>query len=136
MNGSLGIFITAYPDPFPFLVCLKRKIGKETVSFNFEVDREGNGEWKKLKSIEVGPGETINFPFEANEKGEWIRVSSNKDTKGTVHFAYTDLNRFPEATDPLFNGLAKVGSDSFSGGLLYGLGDNRRALGILAGNII
>src|SRR5690606_35952790 len=64
-----------------------------------------------------------------------IRIQSNKDTQGTIHFSYTDLGSFQNDPDPIFSGLAKVGSESLSGGLLYGLGDDRRALGILAGTI-
>jgi hypothetical protein len=109
--------------------------GKDAVTFDFEVDREGNGEWEKIKSVTVGPGKTATWAFDANEQGEWIRVQSNQDTKGTIHFTYTDLENFQKDTDHIFSGLAKVGAKSLTGGLLYGLGDNRMALGILAGTI-
>lgn len=109
--------------------------GKEEVTFRFEVDRNGNGKWEPFKSIDVQPGETVSLPFDQSDAGEWIRVISNKDSHGTIHFTYTDLPRFQDSSDPLFRGLARVGQGNSTGGLLYGLGDNRRALGVLAGEI-
>ncbi|EKB51358.1 hypothetical protein [Cecembia lonarensis] len=110
--------------------------GSSETEFVFEVEIEGNNTWKSLTSQKVRPGEThlINFP--SNEKGEWIRVRTDKDTKATVHFSYNNgvkSKSFGEAD--LFNGVAKVNQESSVGGLLYGLGDNRRALGIVAGKI-
>src|SRR5690606_32320448 len=80
-------------------------------------------------------GESVHIEFDSRERGEWIRVRTDKNTKGTVHFSYTDLSRFQETMDPLFEGLAMMGEGPSTGGLLYGLGNNRRALGILAGGI-
>src|SRR5690606_21607276 len=34
--------------------------------------------------------------------------------------------------DPIFDGLRSISQSSYNGGLLYGLGDNRRALGLAA----
>src|SRR5690606_32136986 len=109
--------------------------GKQPVSFAFEVDRNGNGHWEPLERIVAKAGESVHIEFDSREKGEWIRVRTDKNTKGTVHFSYTDLSRFQENMDPLFEGLAMMGEGPSTGGLLYGLGNNRRALGILAGGI-
>jgi len=108
--------------------------GKIPVSFSFEIDKEGTNKWTPLRSVDVAPGESLPVVFE-NIEGEWIRVVCNESTKATVHFSYTDTGRFPKAIAPIFNGLATLGDDHYSGGLMYGLGDNRRALGILAGDI-
>ncbi|WP_207505269.1 hypothetical protein [Telluribacter humicola] len=110
--------------------------GKETVSFNFEVDRNGNGQWTSIQKVDAAPGKAQYLMFTPQEKGEWIRVTSNKPTQATVHFTYTDASRFNTKADPLFKGIATINNQSSTGGLLYGLGDNRRALGLLAGKMV
>lgn len=109
--------------------------GKNPVTFDFEVDRQGNGRWVSLRKINAEPGVAVSIGFPQNEKGEWIRVTSDNTTMATVAFTYTDDSRFYREDQSLFEGLATVESDVSSGGLLYGLGDNRRALGILAGTV-
>ena len=107
--------------------------GAKPVTFTFEVDQKGDGNWSELNKIEVGPGETGQLNFDSSDKGEWVRVTSDKNTTGTIQFTYTDQSRFPNQMDTMFNGIAEVGSDTYLGGLLYGLGNNRRALGVSAG---
>ncbi|WP_053183939.1 hypothetical protein [Sunxiuqinia dokdonensis] len=107
--------------------------GKATVSFSFEVDQKGNNSWTPLKSVELKSGESANVIFKDNEIGEWIRVSTNNDTKATVHFFYAQNDARDGDVDPIFNGLADTAEGSTKAGLLWGLGENRRALGILAG---
>jgi hypothetical protein len=106
--------------------------GNEEVTFTFEVDTYGNGTWKKLRSVIVSAGQSKNISFLATEKGEWIRVKSNKNTTATVHFNYTDDTRFVASADKIYKGLSSINEDQLSGGLLYALGDKRRKLGILA----
>ncbi|HBL77676.1 MAG: hypothetical protein A2W90_02795 [Bacteroidetes bacterium GWF2_42_66] len=107
--------------------------GKATVSFNFEVDKSGDNIWNPLKSVELKSGEALDVAFAENETGEWVRVSVNRETKATIHFYYAEKDKRSIQTDPVFAGLADVGKSKTSAGLLWGLGDNRRALGILAG---
>jgi hypothetical protein len=71
--------------------------------------------------------------FTAAETGEWIRVKSNRATTATLSFNYSDASRFQATTDKMFTGLTKINSSNYSGGLMYGLGDNRRSMGLLAG---
>ncbi|MEI7831507.1 MAG: hypothetical protein WCI31_17135, partial [Prolixibacteraceae bacterium] len=107
--------------------------GKQTITFSFEVDEKGNNSWKSLKSISVKSGEAVNLPFTATEKGEWVRVKVDGATKGTVQFSYDQKELRKNAPDPIFTGLANLNLTNTSGGLLWGLGENRRKLGILAG---
>ncbi|MGV3504035.1 MAG: hypothetical protein ACO1O1_10025 [Adhaeribacter sp.] len=109
--------------------------GAVAATFKFEVDREGKGKWTTIKTVRAEPGKALGVTFEAQEKGEWVRVSSDKATQATVHFSYTDDRQVSPAAGNLFGGLSEVGSTTYTGGLLFGLGNNRRALGILAGNI-
>ena len=106
--------------------------GKQPVTFTFEVDESGHNEWKTLKSVTVNAGEAEAVPFSASEKGEWIRVKADRNTMATVSFNYTSTDSRPTSPDPIYKGLAPVDAKSATGGLLYGLGDDRRALGLLA----
>lgn len=109
--------------------------GKQPVTFTFEVDEAGTNNWKTLKSITVNPGKAASVPFAADEKGEWIRVKSDKNTEATASFSYTTTDNRPVQAAPMYRGLASAKEKELTGGLLYGLGDNRRALGVLATTI-
>ncbi len=109
--------------------------GKQPVSFTFEVDEAGNNNWKSFKSLVVKAGESANVPFVSTDKGEWIRVKTNQDTKATVHFSYTQTDLRGTTPDAMFAGVAKLSASETNAGLLWGLGDNRRKLGVLAGTV-
>jgi hypothetical protein len=100
------------------------------VNFSFEVDRRGNGNWEELKRVNVrGKGSTL-VDFSEDETGEWVRVIPHKSTHGTVHFSYTEEDRRVTQWEGIFEGLAKVKDYEVVGGLLYGLGNYREALGV------
>lgn len=123
----------------PFLFCgwtnrcgwIKNE-GKQPVTFTFEVDEAGNNSWKTLKSVTVNQGKAAYVPFSAMEKGEWICVKTDKNTLATVSFFYTSSDNRETTSIPIYKGLTPVDNNTTTGGLLYGLGDNRRALGLLA----
>lgn len=128
----------ATSEPFLFAGWAKRiawihNAGNQSVSFNFEADTDGKGHWKSLRTVEVGAGQSVAVTFATNEIGEWIRVKSNRATTATVNFNYSDATRFQPQADKMFNGLASINASNYTGGLIYGLGDNRRAMGLLAG---
>lgn len=106
--------------------------GKEAVEFSFETDAVGNGVWNNSKKVTVEPGSSCFVPFGKEEKGEWIRVSADTDTYASVMFVYGDTDTRTDIPDDIFAGLARIENTPASGGLLYGLGDDRRALGVLA----
>lgn len=105
--------------------------GKQTATFTFEVDETGNNTWKSLKSFTVKADETVNVPF--TEKGEWVRVKTDQATKATVHFSYAQKDNRSNTSDAIFSGLSQVSETETCAGLLWGLGNNRRKLGVLAG---
>jgi len=128
-------------DPFLFAgwdqrMAWVKNEGEQKVSFEFEVDKKGDGNWTSIKSISVSPNQSAEVIFNEEEKGEWVRVKTDRATKGTVHFTYTDQSRYVTSTSPMFSGLAELGETDYFGGLLYGLGDNRRALGVLSGKFV
>ncbi|MGV8094016.1 MAG: hypothetical protein AB2L24_19305 [Mangrovibacterium sp.] len=99
------------------------------------MDEKGNNNWKVFKTVSLEPGEAVHVPFGNNEIGEWVRVSPDKQTKATVHFYYAAHDTRSSDPDILFNGLAHINENTSSGGLLWGLGNNRRKLGVLAGMV-
>ncbi len=126
-------------EPFLFAGWEKRmawiqNAGQEDVTFSFELDVNGKENWKTLRSVLVKAGMSSHISFLPTEKGEWIRVKTNKNTTATVNFNYTDATRWVAGTKPIFKGLSPVGQQDYQGGLLYSLGDKRRKLGLLAGD--
>ncbi|MDD4921622.1 MAG: hypothetical protein PHS30_03980 [Bacteroidales bacterium] len=109
--------------------------GNQPVSYKFEVDPKGNGQWITLKTVSLKAAQAMTVPFEANQKGEWIRVSSDKATKTTVHFYYAAKDLRTTTPDQMFEGLSDLNENTSRGGLLWGVGNNRRMLGILAGTV-
>lgn len=104
--------------------------GSQTVEFIFETDKDGKGKWETLKSVSVPPGSAELMTFSAEETGEWIRAKASAATKATLSFNYSDIDERTAESSAMFEGLAGVDDSKALGGLLYGLGDNRRALGV------
>ena len=89
-----------------------------------------------MKSITLDPGKSSFVSFSSVEKGEWIRVKTDKNTKATVSFNYTTSDQRTTSPEALYAGVATVDKEKVTGGLLYGLGDNRRTLGLLANETV
>ncbi|MCK5210293.1 MAG: hypothetical protein KAQ79_19795, partial [Cyclobacteriaceae bacterium] len=126
-----------YSEPFLFAGWPKRiawisNHGKSEVKFTFEVDKIGDGNWTVLRSDVVKQGQSARIQFSDSESGEWVRVCANNSTKATVQFTYTDEDNRSSTPDIIFNGLALNDENKALGGLLYGLGNDRRALGVSA----
>lgn len=126
-----------YSEPFLFNGWSERSAwiknhGVKKIYCSLEVDRLGNGNWESLKEIEVGRESSIRIAFPNEERGEWIRVKVDKSTEISLEFSYANAEARVTQADEKFNGLSRVGEDNIGGGLLYGLGNNRRKLGISA----
>lgn len=126
-------------EPFLFAGWPKRTAwvsnhGKHEVQFNFEIDKSGDGNWTLLKAVVVKSGLSELMPFPDHESGEWVRVFTDISTRATIEFMYSGDDKRNLMPDPIFNGLALNNKNEVLGGLLYGLGDNRRALGLSARN--
>ncbi len=124
-------------EPFLFAGWNKRMAwlkndGDKEVKFTLQTDTNGKGSWKTIKTFRVGAGESVAYSFPTNQKGEWVRVISDSDTKATAGFAYTGTNNYEQADRALMAGFARTSSSERYGGLMWPLSDNRRALGILA----
>ncbi|MBX3255983.1 MAG: hypothetical protein KF862_17745 [Chitinophagaceae bacterium] len=107
--------------------------GTNNVVFSFEVNKTGDQNWQTIKTLPVKPGETADIEFSKSEAGEWIRVKTDLPAIATVSFNYSPADNREDAPSTIFNGFANVKQHTdVSGGLLYALGDDRRALGIAA----
>ena len=106
--------------------------GDNALNFTFEADVTGNNTWTKIRTVTIPAKGSAMVDFLEQEKGEWIRVTVDKEANVTVSFVYTDSRKRNPANDNMFTGLATLNSTKTQGGLLYSLGQNRRALGILA----
>ncbi|WP_372947276.1 hypothetical protein [Mariniphaga sp.] len=104
--------------------------GSNPVSFLFEVDKSGNQTWENLKTVTLTAGASTNIEFTENESGEWIRVITDTPTTATVSFNYSGPENRQTSPSAKFQGIAGISGSKSIGGLLYGLGDDRRALGI------
>ena len=98
----------------------------------FEVDKNGDGNWEELLKINVLAGESLFVPFEKAQEGVWVRAVSDAGIKADLTFVYAQAETRGTEPDPIFAGLCPVRSDNDSEGFLYGLPDQRRALGVLA----
>lgn len=130
-----------YSEPFLFAGWSKRvswikNEGEVPVTFTYETDKAGNNNWDVLQTISVEPGKSVCITFPANEKGEWIRVKTDKNTIATASFSYTGTDSRSQKPNKMYKGLAGVNeTNQLTGGLLHALGENRRALGILANKV-
>lgn len=123
-------------DPFLFGPWAKRcawirNDGKETVVFQF-LTKGADGKDKVLKTVTVPASDSRFVEFSAADKGEWIRVVADKDTKGSVVFSFASKETRTEEMSPIFAGLSKIGEKHDSEGLMLCLSQNRRKLGVAA----
>lgn len=131
--------VTAHTPSEPFLFagwpkrsCWLQNAGTATVTFTFEIDTDGTGNWQPLTTQIIEAGKNARVAFNRGQSGEWIRVKADRATTATAHFYYADEEERDTKAAPVFTGLASVDQSEVHGGLLYGLGDNRRALGLAA----
>lgn len=131
----------ACSEPFLFAGWTRRcawikNAGNMPTDFVFEVDRKGTGLWEVLTTCNVASGQSAYLAFDAREQGEWIRVRTGSPTRATLSFSYTSADGRTNKPAGIFKGLATKDSETRLDGLLYGLGDNRRALGLVAREVV
>ncbi|HLU92815.1 MAG TPA: hypothetical protein VKZ54_01760 [Membranihabitans sp.] len=106
--------------------------GRNKTTFIFEVDRSGNQIWEYFKTVSVSAGSSEHIEFSEHEIGEWIRVRTNSPTTATVSFNYSGAENRGTSPSAKFQGLSGISDESSLGGLLYGLGNDRKSLGVSA----
>lgn len=128
-SPSEAMLFTGWPKRCAWL----RNDGDKNVKFTFEVS-DGRGKWSKLKSIDLQANSSVFVPFNENDKGEWIRLKTDKPTTASALFSYSDNDTRTTKSSSIFNGLTAVNSNPDSSGLLYCLGNNARKLGVATEN--
>lgn len=108
--------------------------GNNAVQFTFETDQAGDGNWATAQIVSVPARSSLPVIFPTDMPGEWIRAKTNTNTNATLHFSYTGKDGRNTTPDAIFKGLTDASSATTNGGLIYGLGKNRRTLGMLAQN--
>ena len=122
-------------DPFLFSGWPKRSIwlknhGDKQVAVTFEVDISGTKNWEKAFEVTLDGMSVERIDFQDTLKAEWIRLVTNVTANLTGVFSYSDIDQRTTDADPIFQGIGAVEDGPVTGGLLYGLGDNRKVLGL------
>ncbi|RJP21983.1 MAG: hypothetical protein C4527_22565 [Candidatus Omnitrophota bacterium] len=118
-----------YSDPFFFAgfdsrMAHIRHHAEKPVTFQFEADADGSGEWRSVQSVTVPASGYAFHIFDPQMKAEWMRVKTDADCEiVTLVYQFANQDRRENASDVLFNGLAKAG-DPFSTGVIRPRGEN------------
>ena len=127
-----------WSDPYLFAGYQRRGVhlahqSAGPVTFEFEVDRDGHGEWLPLKSVTVPASGYAWCEFPSDEQGQWVRVRLGSDAeKVTAFFQYGNEDRRGLQADPLFDGLAAANAGETIGGLVRARGEDKRTLALIA----
>ncbi|EON75330.1 hypothetical protein ADIS_4243 [Lunatimonas lonarensis] len=135
LNEEVGAGISSEPVLFTgwdHITLWIQNQGSKSAQFTLQIDPSGKGEWQDYRSLDIRPGASEAITFGADEQAEWMRIIPKSATKATAHLAYVTQDNRGTQRDGLFAGVNKVGDQPATGALLYGLGDNRRKLGLAA----
>ncbi len=82
-----------YSDPYLMYGFDKKSVhlyhdAQETVEFTIETDFMGDGNFRIYKTIDVKPGEYVNYNFPDAYSAHWIRLSVNKECGATAIIIY------------------------------------------------
>ena len=105
------------------------------VTFTLEVDEQGTGAWRNLRSITLKPHGSEILLFNKEETGAWIRLLADKKASSvTAHFQYR--NRDPRSihNDSLFDGIATPITSAATTGFMRSLAFNRLGLALADGS--
>ena len=103
----------------------------DDVSFDLEIDVDGNGQWRPLRHIVVGGGKGNWVELGREVCGEWVRIrAGGKAPHVTALFQYAAADRRPDESSEIFAGLAKITDRAATGGLLRARGRGNQTLAI------
>jgi hypothetical protein len=93
------------------------------VAFTLEVDRDGTGNWTRLRTVRVPARGYVPVAFGPSERGAWIRVTADRDCRrATALFQYSTATAGPTAAGAIFEGLGRRGGPDGGGGLVWARG--------------
>jgi hypothetical protein len=126
----------AVSEPFLFDGFTRRAVhlahaAAATVSFVFEIDRDGRDRWTPLRSVDVPASGYAWVDLTDAGRAAWVRVRLPRAAAGvTALFTLANADRRPAAASSIFDGLALTTDTSVTGGLLHARGGGRRTLGV------
>jgi hypothetical protein len=124
-------------EPFLFGSFEKRGVhlahdAGEPVTFRFEIDRNGDGDWTQMEEIEVPSAGYSFWEVPSSDLAEWVRVLVSLDCQATVWFEYRNRDGRPTSPDPRFEGLARASIDGRVRGALLRAAEENVGLQLLA----
>ncbi len=108
--------------------------GSDTeITYSFEVDEKGDGNWKPLSDVKVPAGKSVFHEFPADQKGEWLRakISANARNVNSA-FLFRNHDKRANEADEVFAGLAESPEPSVTGGTIRARDKNERTLAFAA----
>jgi hypothetical protein len=88
------------------------------VTFTAEIDERGDGQWKTYTTIKVPANGYAYHVIPAEVKGEWIRLTADKETTGSAYFHYLTPSKYDGSErGRTFASLATPGS-AYAGGII------------------
>ena len=109
--------------------------GFHEVSVDIEVDKKGDGQWRKMRTFRLLARRYEFKTFQPVEQAAWVRIKANKQIIGaTAVFEMSDADKRGEENHEIFSGVLSVHDTDTpkTGGLLFAGRDNARTLGFAA----
>jgi len=104
------------------------KTSKQNVTFTLQIDKNGDGVWTNLTTVDVADGGYVAHPLPADLNAVWLRFKTDRDCVATA-FLHQTASHFRDGSLPenkaLFAGLAEVGEENTHAALLYAAKRNR-----------
>ncbi|QKW06311.1 hypothetical protein HUT18_07735 [Streptomyces sp. NA04227] len=125
-------------DPFLLAGFARRSLhlthsAEHAVTFTVEIDRNGTGTWDRFRRIEVPAGGYRWTAFPAGLPVQWARLRVDRDCPdATAAFALSEPDRRTSRPARIFDGLARIGEDTVTGGIVRARGGNLRTLAFVS----
>lgn len=123
-------------DPYLFAGFERRSVFLEhdsdhSVEFVFEIDEEGNNQWREWMNVTVPAQSSKWLAFDTNDPGVWIRLSAKRDCQGaSAAFFYSNEDERSTQSNRIFAGLAEPEDDQLAGGLVRVRGDGLKTMAL------
>lgn len=121
-------------DPFLFSGFAKRALhlthgADKAVTIELQIDQNGDGQWQRLRTVELTAKGTEWIDLSDAPAAAWIRlVSPQPLTKATAWFTYAGEDNRASEADPMFAGLASARETNLTGGIVRARDKNKRTL--------
>lgn len=128
----------AVSDPYLFAGFDRRILhlahaSPKSVTVGIELDRKGTGQWEKLTSLSVPAGGATWHVFDADTRGEWVRLIAEDVAKAlTASLIYSNSDSRETAPDAIFTGLSDGAEKNRIDGTMWSLDRDRRKLAVAA----